>query len=102
MKRALAIWALSASAVMAQSTVTGSKTMQGNWDASGAAATKPAKSGTSLPAGGSTGDFFFNTAAAPGQNIYLCKPDNSWTQVTGGAGSGASSVFGRTGAVAAQ
>ncbi len=56
--------------------------MQGSWDASGASATKPAKSGTSLPAACSTGEFFFNTAAAAGQNLYLCKPDNTWTQMT--------------------
>jgi hypothetical protein len=86
---------------MAQSTVTGSKTMQGSWDASGATATKPARAGTSLPSTCSTGEFFFNTAAAAGQNVFLCKPDNTWTQMSGGAGSVAS-VFGRTGAVTAQ
>jgi hypothetical protein len=79
MKRALAIWALTAAAGIAQTTVTGSKTMQGSWDASGATATKPAKSGAALPAACATGEVFFNTAAAAGQNVYLCEPANTWT-----------------------
>ena len=86
MKRAILIYALALSTAMAQSTVTGSKTMQGSWDASGATATKPAKSGASLPATCNTGEFFFNTAAAAGQNLYLCAPANTWTQVTSSGG----------------
>jgi hypothetical protein len=58
--------------------------MTGNWDASGALTTKPAKTGTVLPATCSTGEAFFNTAATGGQNFYLCKPDNTWTQLTTG------------------
>lgn len=84
MKRALVIWILTAVAVMAQSTVTGSKTMQGSWDASGASATKPAKSGTTTPSTCAAGEFFFNTAAAAGQNLYLCNPANTWTQAVSG------------------
>lgn len=102
MKRAIAIWALAASAAMAQSTVTGSKTMQGSWDASGATATKPAKSGASLPSSCSIGEFFFNTVAAAGQNLYLCDPVNTWNQLSSGGSGGVSNVFGRTGAVSAQ
>ncbi len=98
MKRALAIWTLTAAVAMGQSTITGSKTMQGSWDASGAAATKPAKSGATLPSTCGAGEFFFNTAAAAGQNVYLCNPTNTWTQVSAGV----NSVFGRTGSVAAQ
>lgn len=98
MKRAILIYALVAPAAIAQSTITGSKTMQGSWDASGASATKPAKSGTTLPSTCKTGEFFFNTAAAAGQNLYLCDPDNTWTQGSSGVGS----VFGRTGNVSAQ
>ena len=67
-----------------QSTSTGSRTMTGNWDASSALTTKPAKTGTVLPATCSTGEAFFNTAATGGQNFYLCKPDNTWTQLTAG------------------
>ncbi len=98
MKRAIAIWAFTASACLAQSTVTGSKTMQGSWDATGATATKPAKSGSTLPSTCTSGEFFFNTSAAAGQNLYLCQPANTWTQVS----SGVNSIFGRTGVVAAQ
>ena len=87
MRRILTIWGLSVAAVLAQTTVTGSKTVQGNWDASGANTTKPAKTGATLPATCSGGEVFFNTSASSGQNIYLCQPANTWTQVTGG-GSG--------------
>ncbi len=87
MRRILTIWGLSVAAALAQTTVTGSKTVQGNWDASGANTTKPAKTGASLPATCSSGEVFFNTAASSGQNIYLCQPANTWTQVTGGSGS---------------
>src|ERR1700689_119805 len=99
MRRALAICILSAPALLAQSTVTGSRTVQGSWDASSAAATKPARAGAALPATCGAGEFFFNTAAASGQNIYLCNPANTWTQVSSG---GVTSVFGRSGSVAAQ
>src|SRR5580700_2381482 len=99
MKLVIAICILSAPALLAQSTVTGSRTVQGSWDASGASATKPAKAGAGLPATCGTGEFFFNTAAASGQNIYLCNPANTWTQVSTG---GVTSVFGRSGSVAAQ
>jgi len=99
MKRVLAIYILSAPALLAQSTVTGSRTVQGSWDASGAAATKPAKAGAALPATCGAGEFFFNTAATSGQNIYLCNPANTWTQVSGG---GVTGVFGRNGSVTAQ
>jgi hypothetical protein len=99
MRQVLAIFLLSAPALLAQSTVTGSRTIQGSWDASGATATKPAQAGAALPATCGVGQFFFNTAAASGQNIYLCNPANTWTQVSGG---GVTSVFGRNGSVAAQ
>jgi trimeric autotransporter adhesin len=98
MKQTLAIWILTAATALAQSTVTGSKTMQGSWDASGATATKPAKSGATLPSTCGAGEFFFNTAAAAGQNLYLCASANTWTQLSAGV----NSVFGRAGVVSAQ
>jgi hypothetical protein len=102
MKRVLAICILCSPGVWAQSTVTGSRTVQGSWDASGASATKPAKAGATLPVSCFSGEFFFNTAAGSGQNIYLCNPNNTWAQVNAGAGAGVvSSAFGRTGAVVA-
>src|SRR5580704_5250994 len=85
MKQVLLICILGSPVLLAQSTVTGSRTVQGNWDASGASATKPAKAGTSLPGTCSQGEFFFNMAASNGQNIYLCSQNNSWSQVSGGS-----------------
>src|SRR3984957_12306054 len=98
MKQVLLICILGSPALLAQSTVTGSRTVQGNWDASGASATKPAKAGATLPGTCSQGEFFFNTAAGNGQNIYLCSLSNTWSQVSGGA---VTSVFGRSGVVTA-
>jgi hypothetical protein len=98
MRRALTICILGLPALFAQSTVTGSRTVQGNWDASGASATKPAKAGATLPGTCFSGEFFFNTAAGSGQNLYLCNPNNTWAPISGGS---VASVFGRSGAVLA-
>ena len=65
----------------AQQVINGSRTLLGNWDASGAATTKPAKTGTALPATCGVGEVFFNSSAAPGANLYLCSATNVWTQV---------------------
>ncbi|MGA2434790.1 MAG: hypothetical protein ABSG25_05835, partial [Bryobacteraceae bacterium] len=81
-----------------QTTVNGGRAITGKWDASGAATTKPAKTGTTLPATCAVGEQFFNTSAAPGANLYACTATNTWTPSTGGV----PSVFGRTGAVTAQ
>ena len=85
MKRVFLFWCLGTTALFAQSTAMGSRTMEGDWDASGAKTTKPIKTGTALPAACSSGEAFFKTDVAGGQNLYLCKPDNAWTQVGGGA-----------------
>jgi hypothetical protein len=84
----------------AQQIINGSRTLLGNWDASGAATTKPLKAGTLIPASCGVGEMFFKTDAAAGANLYLCTTVNNWTQiqVTGAL----ASVFGRTGVVAAQ
>lgn len=66
-----------------------------NVDFSTAATTKPAKTSATLPAACATGEYLFLTSAAPGRNTYACTATNTWT-VQGG---GATSVFGRTGAV---
>ncbi|MDX2153910.1 MAG: hypothetical protein SFV54_24430 [Bryobacteraceae bacterium] len=52
-------------------------------DFSGATYTRPIKTGTSLPATCDTGDLFFRTNAAPGQNIYGCSATNTWTLMSG-------------------
>jgi hypothetical protein len=69
----------------AQQIINGSRTLLGNWDASGAATTKPAKTGTALPSTCGVGEVFFNSSASPGANLYLCAAANSWTQVQGGS-----------------
>jgi hypothetical protein len=79
------------------------QTFQGALVATGSSRTAPDQAGTTLPATCTTGDQFFNTSTAAGQNLYFCTASNTWTQMTGSGGSGAvSSVFGRTGPVAAQ
>lgn|GEM_PF-3111193 len=57
-------------------------------DFTGSVSTAPMKSGTALPSSCAVGQAFFKTDAAPGQNIYLCTANNTWTQVQGSAGSG--------------
>lgn len=52
----------------------------------GATSTAPMKTGTALPASCTTGQAFFKTDAAAGQNIYLCTAADTWTQVQGGGG----------------
>jgi hypothetical protein len=79
------------------------QTFQGALVATGSNRTAPVQAGTALPATCTTGDQFFNTSAAAGQNLYFCTASNTWTQMSGSGGSGAvASVFGRTGAVSAQ
>jgi len=76
----------------AQTVINGSRTLLGNWDASGASTTKPAKSGTTLPATCGIGEMFFKTNATPGANIYLCTATNTWTAAAGGGGGGSGTV----------
>ncbi len=59
------------------------RTQSKDVDFSGAASTKPAKSGTSLPATCNPGEMFFNTGNSPGQNLYGCEPANTWTLLSG-------------------
>lgn len=70
-------------------------------DFSGAAATKPSKTGVTLPATCLTGESFFKLNAAAGQNLYGCTSPNVWTLQSSG-GVTVASVFGRVGAVAPQ
>jgi hypothetical protein len=50
-----------------------------NVDFSAAAATKPNKSGTELPAVCGVGETFFLTTADPGHNLYGCVAPNAWS-----------------------
>lgn len=50
-----------------------------NVDFSAAEATKPAKTGVSLPATCEVGELFFRTDGNPGENLYGCTAQNTWT-----------------------
>jgi hypothetical protein len=73
-------------ALWAQTTINGGRVITGAWDASNAASSKPAKTGTALPHTCGVGEQFFNTSAAQGQNLYFCTAANTWIQMTGGSG----------------
>ena len=87
--------AFSASQTTAQTKVD-LKTQSKSVDFSGSTSTKPLKAGISLPPTCSVGELFFLTSGSSGFNIYICSATNAWTVP------GTASVFGRTGAVAAQ
>ena len=55
-------------------------TQSRNIDFTGVQTTRPVKTGSSLPTTCSTGEFFFNTSASAGQNLYSCL-SNSWSNV---------------------
>ena len=81
----LTLWA----AALYGQAVVGGLNVTGPLDASGAPATRPARSGSGIPgAPCSSGEVFFNVAAGPGQNLYLCNPDNTWTQLSSAAAGG--------------
>lgn len=52
-------------------------------DFSGASATKPFQTGTTLPATCAVGAAFFNTSAPAGSNWYACTATNTWTLQSG-------------------
>ena len=63
------------------------RTQSKSVDFSAASSTKPAKTGTVVPVTCGVGEVFFNSAASPSANLYLCTAVNTWTQVQGtGAG----------------
>ena len=59
------------------------KTQTKSVDFTGAAYTKPFKSGSALPATCGTGEAFLNTGAPAGQNLYTCTSPNTWTIQSG-------------------
>jgi hypothetical protein len=56
-------------------------------DFTAATSTRPIKTGTTLPATCSVGDFFFKTDATAGANIYACTASNIWSAQAGGGSS---------------
>lgn len=74
------------SAASAQTTVpiNGTASFSGTVDASAATRTAPVKVGTTAPATCTVGDFFYDSDATVGQNIYSCTSTNTWTLEGGG------------------
>lgn len=80
MSRIIAAIALTACMAQGQTVINGNRVITGVWDAGAAISTKPAKSGTSLPAACSAGEQYFKTDAAAGKNLYLCTSADMWTR----------------------
>ncbi len=57
------------------------------FDISGKTSTAPIKKGTALPGTCSIGQFFFDTDATAGSNLFACTASNTWTLQGGGGGS---------------
>jgi hypothetical protein len=87
MKFAVVLCALFSLAGRAQTTVD-LRTQSKSVDFSGAAMTKPSRTGASLPATCSAGETFFLLNTIAGQNLYLCTSANTWTVVNGTGGGG--------------
>lgn len=67
-------------------------------DLSAKTSTKPMKTGISVPATCSVGEYFFDTDATAGQNTYACTATNTWTlQGDGGGGGSLPSQTGNSG-----
>ncbi len=85
MKRALLL-ALALNCSFAQTLpMPANAVISGSLDASGAITTKPAQSGTSLPATCGVGELYYKTDATAGSNVYGCTATNTWTVQTGTA-----------------
>lgn len=59
------------------------RTQTKNVDFSGAASTRPVRTGTQLPAACTLGEAFFKTDAPAGKNLYFCTALNVWTLESG-------------------
>ena len=53
-------------------------------DFSGAASTRPARTGTTLPSSCKTGELFFKTDETPGSNLYGCTATGVWNKLGNG------------------
>jgi len=67
-------------------------------DFSSATYTKPAKSGTSLPATCGAGEMFILTSAPAGSNVYVCTATNTWNLQGGTSGAPNTLAVSRTSA----
>lgn len=97
MKRLFALAALLCSVSVAQVDQHGDRIVYGNLVVNGSV-TRLSR-GTTLPGTCTVGDFFFDTDATPGQNLYGCTAFGVWTlQAGGGGGGGISQLNGLTAA----
>ena len=86
MRRMVQIYLAVAVSALAQTTINGGRVVSGTWDASNAVSSKPAKTGSSLPATCGVGEQFFLTTAPAGTNLYVCAAANTWSAVTSQTG----------------
>ena len=70
------------------------KTQSKAIDFASATSTRPAKTGTIIPALCATGEVFFKSDAPAGSNLYGCTATNIWTQMGGSGGSGGGTLGG--------
>lgn len=68
------------------------RTQSRNVDFSEATSTKPIKTGSAQPSTCTLGEVFFNLNSPSGQNLYGCTASNTWTQLSGVAGSTTSAI----------
>jgi hypothetical protein len=61
------------------------KTQARDVDFSQASSTRPARTGTSLPATCAAGELFYKTNASAGENLFGCTATNIWTELGGTA-----------------
>ncbi len=74
------------SGTLAAQTAVDLRAQSRNVDFSGAVATKPFKTGVTLPAVCSAGETFFKTDAPAGHNLYACTATNTWSGLAGSVG----------------
>ncbi|HWR53422.1 MAG TPA: hypothetical protein VN428_20110 [Bryobacteraceae bacterium] len=60
------------------------RTQGKNVDFSGAASTRPFRTGTVIPSSCNVGEAFFKTDAQPGRNLFACTGTDVWTLESGG------------------
>lgn len=81
--RTLIILALAAFAAFSQTTINGSRTILGDWNASGATKTLPVRVGNlaGLPATCTQGEFYFATDGIQGRKLWSCTATNTWVRI---------------------
>lgn len=93
---ALLLWVAAGAAPSGAQTQIDLKAQSKNVDFTQAPATRPVKTGASLPSTCQVGEIFFRTGVTPGNNLYGCTSTNQWTlQAGGGGGSGLPDMTGQ-------